>query len=207
MNRLHAALALCAAGLALGAALVDAGSPATVPRTAPAPAASVDYISALDLAERISRGDPMLRVIDVRAASEYAQFHVPTAVNVTLRDLADTAFARGDTLVIYADDDHRAVEAWMLVRMAGHAHVLVLREGLYEWIARVHEPRLAIDATSEERAEFDRAAALSRFFGGFPREQVARADVQTGYWTSGGAGSRPRRGAADAVAAIRRRGC
>jgi hypothetical protein len=86
--------------------------------------------------------------------------------------------------------------------------VAVLREGLYEWIARVLEPRLASDASAAEQAEFARAADTSRFFGGMPIAGVARADVPTGYWTGGHQGQSPRAGRAkQAIASIRRRGC
>ena len=73
------------------------------------------------------------------------------------------------------------------MRQRGHRDVRLLRQGLYEWIARVLEPRLAVDATPEERTEFERAASLSRFFGGVPRANVARREVPVGYWNGDGA--------------------
>ena len=47
-------------------------------------------------------------------------------------------------------------QAWVLPRRRGYRHVFVLREGLYEWIARVLEPRLAVDATPNERSSSKR---------------------------------------------------
>jgi hypothetical protein len=43
-----------------------------------------------------------------------------------------------------------------------------LREGMYEWIARVLEPRLAVNASPREQAEYAAAVPLSRYFGGMP---------------------------------------
>jgi rhodanese-related sulfurtransferase len=206
MTRLHATLAAVAGVLALGAALVDA-RPSETRNPTIAPVADVDYMSALDLAERIARGDGSVRVVDMRSATEYAQFHIPTSVHMTAADLAAAALPPDAAVVLYSDDDGRAIEGWMLLRLRGHRHVFVLREGLYEWIARVHEPRLAADATPAERAEFERAAALSRFFGGFPRADVPRAEIPAGYWNTTASGARTPERTASAVAAIRRRGC
>jgi hypothetical protein len=89
-----------------------------------------------------------------------------------------------------------------------HPNVRVLREGVYEWLSRVQEPRLAADATSAERTEFERLAAMSRFFGGVPRSGVARDEVPTGYWTGTPRAEELLMAAAvKSVAAIRRRGC
>jgi hypothetical protein len=104
----------------------------------------------------------------------------------------------------------------MLLRIRGYHRVFFLREGLYEWLARVMEPRLPLDATARERADFDRAVEMSRFFGGTAREGVPRADVPIGYWNDGtshedpnpGADGRARQPATGRmIAGIRRRGC
>jgi hypothetical protein len=72
----------------------------------------------------------------------------------------------------------------------------------------VHEPRLSVDATPEERAQFERAAPLSRFFGGVPLAGVPRSEVPTGYWTGTPRSEELLEAAAlQSVAMIRRRGC
>lgn len=207
MTSLHRWLAACAASLALGAALVDGRSPAATSDVPAGALAHGAYISALDLAERIASGDGTLRPIDLRSADAYAEFHVPTAVHITPDALSAFTVPDHTTIVLYADDNAAALQAWMLLRLRGHDDVFVVRGGLYEWIARVHEPVLATDATPDERAEFERAAALSRFFGGLPRAGVSRAEVPAGYWTGAGAGGDASARTAGAVAAIRRRGC
>jgi hypothetical protein len=100
--------------------------------------------------------------------------------------------------------------------MRGHRRVFFLREGLFEWLARVREPRLAVDATARERADFVRAREMSRFFGGVAREGVPRAEVPVGYWNdgstadpSGPSAETASRGSSTErlIAGIRRRGC
>jgi hypothetical protein len=106
---------------------------------------------------------------------------------------------------LYSEGGAHSAQAWVLMRMRGYRQVFILREGIYEWISRVHEPRLATDATAAEQAEFARAAELSRFFGGLPLAGVPRNEVPVGYWT--GSASTQASPVRETVAKIRRRGC
>jgi rhodanese-related sulfurtransferase len=201
VRSLHSALAVVAGLLSLAAAAWDWRGPAAAAQV------PIDYIAAPDLAERILRGDPALRVWDLRSSEEFEQMHVPTALPMTLAALADEPLPASVTVVLYANDDRRAFEAWALVRRRGHRDVLLLRQGLYEWIGRVLEPRLAADATAEERTQFERAASQSRFFGGVPRANVERREVPVGYWNGEGAQAGLAEATRNAVAGVRRRGC
>jgi rhodanese-related sulfurtransferase len=189
---LHASLFAAAMILGGGAAVTDSllGRPET---------------TAVALAAAIVNGE-MPRVFDLRTPAEFEAFHVPSATRTTLRDLVSLDLPRTTRLVLYAGNAAEAARASMLLRLRGYRDVAFLRQGLYEWISRVHEPALAVDATPTERAEFERLAALSRFFGGQPRLDVPRAEIPAGHWTVGGE-SRPSMSTALLVAAIRRRGC
>ena len=202
MTAVHGAMALVATTLACAAAIVDG------PRGAAAAGAHAipRFISAPELAERIIRRDPALRVFDLRPYAEYERLHVPGAAHTTLRRLATEPLP--STAVLYANTQTHAARAWTLLNERGLREVSILRGGLYEWIVRIHEPGLAIDATAAERAEFEQAVRWSRFFGGRVHEKVPRSEVPTGYWTGG---SQRGEGGLEqtllAVAAIRRRGC
>lgn len=196
MNTVHAALALTAALLAAGAAVVD--------RDQEGPA----YISAPELAERIIGRDQTLRVFDLRAATDFQAFHVPTAERVDPGTL-DTLPVEPDwRIVVYGDDRQALARAVQRLRRRLHPRPQVLRDGVFEWIARVQEPRLAEDATDAERQEFERAAALSRFFGGQPQAGVPRREVPQGYWTGTvRTDELLAQAATQSVAVLRRRGC
>jgi rhodanese-related sulfurtransferase len=187
--------------LALAATILGGAAAAASDRTAPA------SISAVALAERIKAGEPT-RLFDLRAREEFERFHIPSAAPTTLAALLDTQLPPSPPIVLYAADPASATQAWTRLRARGYADVTYLRDGLYEWIARVHEPALAIDATAAERVEFERLSELSRYFGGRPRLDVPRAEIPAGYWTVGGeAAPRPSVATSLMVAAIRRRGC
>jgi rhodanese-related sulfurtransferase len=192
-GKLGAALALVAGLAAVGAGVIDRPLP---------------FISAPELAGRIMGREDGLRVIDLRPQPAFEQFHVPGARHASTEDLAALPIAPPASLVLYGDGRAVLADALGVLRGRGQRDIRVLREGMYEWLSRVQEPRLALDATPAERDEFERAAALSRFFGGVPRAGVSRDEVPQGYWTG-----RPRSeellmtAALQSVVAIRRRGC
>jgi len=205
MNRRHAALAATAATLAGAAALADLRSPRVgthvdVAQLAAEIEAGDDHISALDLAERIMKGESNLQVFDLRSESEFTDFHIPSAKLTSVTALVREPLPQDATLALYSEGGAHAAQAWVLLRLRGYRKVVMLREGVYEWVSRVLEPRLATDATPAERQEFERASVLSRYFGGLPRSGVARAELPTGYW-AGASQARP-----DART-TRRRGC
>jgi rhodanese-related sulfurtransferase len=197
MTRLHRALALLAGVLAVAALVVELESPAGAAAWHSASPDPGDYISAPDLAVRIVGQDAALHVIDVRSRQDFDQLHVAGAIHMTLDDLRHLPMSTSARIVLYADDDDRAARGLHLLRTRGYQNVVILRQGISAWISRVLEPRLAKDATASERAEFDRAAQLSRFFGGMPLSDVSRS----------GLSGDTREFVRQAVAGMRRRGC
>ena len=207
--------AVAAAALAVAAVAVDLKS--ADPRLLAAEIETErDHISAPDLAGLIMAGDPTLRVFDLRAPAEFGRMHIPGARHATIQALSREVLPRNATIVLYSEGGAHAAQAWVLLRMRGHGRVFFLREGLFEWLSRVMEPRLPADATERERADFARAREMSRFFGGIAREGVPRAEVPIGYWNDGRAddagGSRAdatarKTSTGQMIAGIRRRGC
>jgi len=200
MTQIHRTLAVIAATLGCAAALADRQPAGDAAHLATEIDAERDHISALELAERIMHHDSTLRIFDLRSSAEFEQFHIPSASPITIRDLTNQSLPRDASIVLYSEGGAHAAQAWVLLRMRGYAKVYFLREGIYEWNARVFEPKLATDATPAERAEFERAAELSRYFGGVPRSGVSRSELPAGYWTAAPE-AKPR------TEKIRRRGC
>jgi rhodanese-related sulfurtransferase len=130
------------------------------------------------------KGDETLRVLDLRTEAEFADLHIPGAQLASMAGLARETLPRDATIALYSEGGAHAAQAWVLLRLRGYRKVVVLREGIYEWISRVLEPRLAVDATPAELTEFERASVLSRYFGGIPRSGVARSELPAGYWTN-----------------------
>jgi uncharacterized protein len=211
---LSRSLVTVAAALALAAAAVDLQAVDARP-IATEIEQERDHITAPDLAELIIGGDRALQVFDLRSRVEFDRMHIPGARHASLETLSRDPLPRDATVVLYSEGGAHAAQAWVLLRMRGYRRVFFLREGLFEWVARVMEPRLATDATALERADFIRAVEMSRFFGGSAREGVPRSEVPVGYWNSAAHGAAhgtqdvaAARGSTDRmVARIRRRGC
>ena len=199
--------ALVAAAAALGCTAVIAGRK---PAIDPSVLASeidqeTDHISALELAEQIMRADPTLRVFDLRSAADFDDFHIPTAQRATISDLTHEALPLNSKIVVYSAGGAHAAQAWVLLRLRGYRNVYFLREGMYEWNARVLEPQLAVDAHGAGNAQpLIALVPLSCFFGGKTHTGVSRAELLPGYWT----GVPNEGGPVVAEAAtVRRRGC
>ena len=207
MNRLHAVLAITAATLGWGATAADLRAPVRSPELAADIEKEIDHISAIDLAERIKRQEPGLQVFDLRSTEEYADFHIPGARHALIGDLLHEPTTAEATIVLYSEGGTHAAQAWVLMRLRGHRNVFFLREGIYEWLSRVQEPRLAANATAAEREEFRKAEELSRFFGGVPLSDVPRNQVPLGYWNEKEGRTHESGGTREVIANIRRRGC
>ena len=211
-RRTHRLLAGAAAVLAIGAlaagdpssggARVDVGALARVVE------AEQDHVDAIELARWIRDQKPGLRVIDVRGAEEFAEFHLPNAENLSLTGLTRAAIKPDETVVLYSEGGTHAAQGWFFLRARGIEHVYFLRGGLYEWMTEVVNPTLSADASPARRAEFARTAELSRYFGGVPRIGGATAPTAV----DDPAAELPERGSdgdgtAAAVRRVRQRGC
>jgi rhodanese-related sulfurtransferase len=109
------------------------------------------------------------RLIDLRSAKEYGEYHIPTAENVTLTALPDSSLLANEKIVLYSEGGIHASQAWMLLRAKGFKNAYTLKGGLDQWKEDVLFPALADNATPQERARFERTVAMARFFGGAPR--------------------------------------
>ena len=166
--RLTAAVLCSAAALSCRApAPSGAGSPAAEVNLPPRAALLVDpaWVEA-------HRGDPDLRLIDLRPEKEYAAGHIPGAVRLEERSLRDPRDASGylpppgelaallgkagigdsTRVVIYdADGGHFAARLWYVLEALGHERASLLDGGFPRWkgegrpvTAEVPEPAPAV---------------------------------------------------------------
>lgn len=129
--------------LAVAAALTIGGAqPTRAGTTAPTGAAWLqaietgeDHISASDLARELLAAPTDVAVVDLRPADEYATWHLPGAVNLTVPqvcgDEGKALFAKNPRLVVLCSNGPaHPGQAWVELQRQGHTNVKVLAGGL-----------------------------------------------------------------------------
>ncbi len=178
LNQKLAGLALVLGGVALGAtvgprrtATVDAKELLTrIER-------QEDHVTPAELATWIIEGRADYRLIDIRDERAFAAYHIPTAENLPLAQIADGALAHTDKIILYGDGGIHAAQAWMVLSGMGYTRTYTLLEGLDAWKDDVLFP---IAPTSPaDQARFERTAQVARFFGGQPRAATAAGAAPT----------------------------
>lgn len=132
-------------------------------------ATDADQVGVTTLADWIIQGKSNFRVVDVRHAAAYAEYHIPPAENIPVAGLGQSSLLHNEKIVLYADDGVRAAQAWMLLKAKGFKGVYILRGGLDAWKDSVLFPRIPGNPTPAQAVEFARAREVSRFFGGTPQ--------------------------------------
>lgn len=167
-------LALFAVALGLGALVI--GTPRSGKVTiderelAAMVEGEVDHVTPDDLADWIVAGRQDFRLIDLRTAAEYAEYHIPQAENLAITALADADLARNEKIVLYSAEGIHSAQAWFLLKAKKFPAVYILLGGLKQWTEQVVFPETPAEgATPAERIAFAAAAERARFFGGAPR--------------------------------------
>jgi rhodanese-related sulfurtransferase len=143
-----------------------------------ASARAEDHVPPAELAGWIVAGRADYRLIDLRDGTAFAEYHVPTAENVPLTGLIEHGLLRNEKIVLYADGDLPAAQAWLLLRGRGYRGVYTLQGGLDAWKDQVLFPMMPQSPSPEEQAGFEEAAHVAKLFGGQPRAAASGGDAQ-----------------------------
>ena len=149
MNDTHRQVAALGLVAALVAAALYFGAADGSRQPAPGPfvelEAGTDHVAPDQLAAELmaARGDVVL--VDVRPADEFAAWHLPGSVNLTVPALlgaaGDELFARAPRLVVLCSNGTtHPGQAWVELRARGHTNVRVLEGGLEQFKSEVLTP-------------------------------------------------------------------
>lgn len=127
-------------------------------------------------AELLDSADPL--VIDVREASEYAEGHVPGAINIPLRTLADNLelIPMDQPVVVYCASGHRAGMATTALQTIGYSNVRSFAPGWKGWTgAEMEVSTDAVEAAVFGMPEVDMAVAaeVNNFLANIPEGWLA----------------------------------
>lgn len=99
----------------------------------------VDYNSGTIMAEQIPADNwKKFYVLDVRDAKQYAQEHIPGAINIEWRKVFGERanLPKDKTILAYCNTGSFSGQVAMALRMAGYENVRILHGGYAEWKAR-----------------------------------------------------------------------
>lgn len=152
------AIAIGAMVCAVLAAVMIGSQPATpAADQTPAPwlqdvETGADHIAPAELARELLAARDDLLLVDVRPAEEFAAWHLPGAVNLSVPDVCGEPGAallarHPRRVVLYSNGPAHPAQAWVELRRRGHDHVTVLDGGLDAWKDRIlMPPSLRADA-------------------------------------------------------------
>jgi rhodanese-related sulfurtransferase len=130
---------------------------------------TADHVTVGELADWIIRGSGDYRLIDLRSPGEFARYHIPTAENVPITGLMDGGLRRDEKIVLYSEGGIHSAQAWFLLKAEKYRGVYIVLGGLEAWNDEILHPAAPLHPRADETAAFERAAQVSRFFGGAPR--------------------------------------
>lgn len=100
-------------------------------------------ISQVDLVQRIKANQPGL-ILDVRSSEEYAEGHIPGAMNIPFDQLgarlAEIGAYKDKDIVLYCKSGRRAGIAANTLRVAGFSKLLHLEGDMNAWLSNGNLP-------------------------------------------------------------------
>jgi rhodanese-related sulfurtransferase len=139
---------------------------------------TTDHVSVDELADWIIKGKADYRLIDVRSAKEFEEYHIPTAENIPVGSLFDGNLLRNEKIILYSEGGIHAAQAWFLLRAQRYNNAYILKDGLAEWKDRILFPSIEENASAEEKSAFEKKKAVSTFFGGKPQSGVTDSKAE-----------------------------
>ncbi len=129
----------------------------------------VDHVEVDELADWIIKGETDYRLVDIRTEKEFNDYNIPGSENIPITGLLESDLARNEKIIIYSEGGIHSAQAWFLLKAKNFKNVYMLRGGLDEWKDKILFPTLSTTATDDEKAKFEIASAISRYFGGTPQ--------------------------------------
>lgn len=128
-----------------------------------------DHVSVDDLADWIIKSRADYRLIDIRTEVEFNEYNIPGSENIPITNLLDGQIARNEKIILYSDGGIHSAQAWFLLKAKEYKYAYLLKGGLDEWNEKILFPKQDANATDNEKAKFEIASAISRYFGGTPQ--------------------------------------
>ncbi len=126
-------------------------------------------IDVYELADKLIKGNVDFVLVDLCEEQNFSEYHIPSSVNLAVQDLNPDNLLRNQKIIIYAEDNFKAAQAWFLLKAKGYKGVYLLKGGMTDWKDKILFPKLAVNASPDEIRNFEKIKEVSKFFGGQPQ--------------------------------------
>ena len=138
-----------------------------------------DHMEPEEMADRLTRGEPGLLVVDIRPAEEYADFHIRGAVNIPMADLPEVLSGSKNKgiIVLYSNGMTHPAQARDALFRLGFTNVYMLTDGLVGFVDRILKPAsLRAEPLSAEQTA--RINSWRRYFIGAEKPQPSQGETE-----------------------------
>lgn len=128
-----------------------------------------DKVTVLELADWLIKEKGDFTLVDLRSEKDYAEYNIPTSVNIPLENILNSDLMRNQKILLYGNDDISSAQAWFILKSANYKSVYILSGGFNAWKNEILYPKLLANATEEQKMNFEKLKQVSAFFGGTPQ--------------------------------------
>jgi len=129
------------------------------------------YITPEQFADSLIARKQNLKVVDLRSAEGFRNYHIPNSSNVNLAGLSSVSLSKNDMIVFYSGRDNDSKTAQYEFEKKGFKNVYFLKGGIDGWMNKVIFPVLLQNASETEKKEFEKLERRSMYFGGQPERE------------------------------------
>ncbi len=129
---------------------------------------NVNSVSVQELSNWIIQGKMDYRLVDLRISTEYDEYNIPSSECVSMSSLTKSELMRNEKIILYADDDILASQAWFILKSDGYKSVSILKNGMEAWKNEIVFPscNCGEHTTAKMQQLHDKKAEVAKFFGG-----------------------------------------
>jgi len=120
----------------------------------------VEKISAIGLADYLIKQQHHYNLFDLR--NPPASYQIPTSEQLSIQQVLDRNIAINETIILYSNNETRALQLYYLLKIRGYFKVEVLSGGLQQWHQEILQPNRS-HISSEKQASRKK---ITEYFGG-----------------------------------------
>lgn len=120
----------------------------------------IEKISAVDLANYLIKQQHHYNLYDLRKGP--TSYQIPTSEQLSIQQVLDKKIAINETIVLYSNNETRALQLHYLLKIRGYFKVKVLSGGVQQWHQEILQPNISRISNEKLAARKE----LTEYFGG-----------------------------------------